>query len=114
MNLVQDTTKIAAQKAVKARATNPITTKQAGLMSLAACSGIVAGINMASKVAPLGASFDMKTQTLNFGVASKNATHINLYIFDKPVNGKVIKTVEMEKHGNNWSAKLNKKEQDAL
>lgn len=114
VNVVQDTTKIAAQKAAKTLATNPITTKQAGLMSLAACSGIVAGINMASKVAPLGASFDMKTETLNFGVASKNATHINLYIFDKPVNGKVIKTVEMEKHGNNWTAKLNKKEQQAL
>ena len=62
----------------------------------------------------LGFSYDAMTQNLNFKVASKNATHINLYLFDKPVDGKVIKTIEMKKKGNVWSANLNKEEQEKL
>ena len=62
----------------------------------------------------MGCNYDAMSQNLNFKVASKNATHINLYLFDKPVDGKVIKTIEMKKNGNVWSAKLSKEEQDKL
>lgn len=61
-----------------------------------------------------GVSYDKNTQNLNFSVASKNATHINLYLFDKPVDGKVIKTIEMNKKGDNWSYSLDKKSQEEL
>ncbi len=61
-----------------------------------------------------GVQYDAMTQNLNFSVASKNATHINLYLFDKPVDGKVIKTVEMKRKGDNWTYTLDKKTQDDL
>ena len=38
----------------------------------------------------LGCDYDAMSGNLNFKVASKNAEHINLYIFDKPVDGKVL------------------------
>lgn len=61
-----------------------------------------------------GVFYNPKTQELNFSVASKNAEHINLYIFDKPVNGKVLKTVEMTKRGDKWIQKLDKKSQNEI
>lgn len=62
----------------------------------------------------LGCNYDAMTDNLSFKVASKNATHINLYLFDKPVDGKVIKTVEMQKQGDIWTAKLDKKDRENI
>lgn len=83
------------------------------LAPLALCGIAAAGVVRAFRP-ELGCNYNHKTKDLNFAVASKNATHINLYIFDKPVNGKVISTVEMKKQGSNWVTKLDKSSQDKM
>ena len=69
----------------------------------AAAFGVLLGTKSPKVEKVNGVSYDKFTQNLNFTVPSKNATHINLYLFDKPVDGKVIKTVEMKKKGDKWS-----------
>lgn len=58
----------------------------------------------------LGCNISKKSGSLEFGVASANATHMNLYLFDKPVNGKVIKKVEMKKYDNKWVAVVDRED----
>lgn len=58
----------------------------------------------------LGCNYDPRQKKLNFAVASKNATQINVYLFDKPVNGEVIKTIKMNKKGDTWVADLSQNE----
>ena len=62
----------------------------------------------------LGCDYNKNTKSVEFGVYSKNATHINLYLFDKPVQGKVIKKIEMDNHDGKWVAKLDKEDQIEL
>lgn len=62
----------------------------------------------------LGSNYDKNTKTLEFAVASKHATHMHLYLFDKPVKGKVIKKIDMERQGDKWVAKLDKEAQQHL
>lgn len=59
----------------------------------------------------LGCNYDNKTKNLQFGVFSKHATRIELYIFDKPINGKVIKTEVLEKQGDKWVTQIDKQAQ---
>lgn len=62
----------------------------------------------------LGCSLNQTSGSLEFGVASANATKINLYLFDKPVNGRVIKTVEMKRFDNKWVAIVDKDDAESL
>lgn len=71
------------------------------------------GRSDSQKIKP-GCNYNEKTQTLEFGVASEHAQRIELYIFDKPVDGKIIKKIVMEQHGSKWIAKLAKHTQKAL
>lgn len=50
----------------------------------------------------LGCNFNSKTKALEFGVYSKNATRIELEIFDKPINGKTVAKIPMERKGDKW------------
>lgn len=61
-----------------------------------------------------GCNYNKETQTLEFGILSNNATHIKLYIFDKPINGNAIETIEMEKDGNKFTATVDKETQQKL
>lgn len=45
----------------------------------------------------LGANYDPKTKGFNFAVFSENATRIQMEIFDKPIDGKPVSTIEMKK-----------------
>lgn len=80
----------------------------------AASFGILLGKQLHKVEKTSGVSYNKDTQELNFSVPSKNATHINLYLFDKPVDGKVIKTIEMTRKGDNWTGTLDKKTQDEI
>jgi isoamylase len=52
-----------------------------------------------------------KDDQLKFGVYSKNATRIQLEIYDKPIGGKVIAIKVLKKEGDKWGTALTK---DAL
>lgn len=70
--------------------------------------------NIDSSRIKLGCNYDEDSQKLQFGICSKNATRIDLCLFDKPVNGKVIKTISLKNNDGKWVAELDKKTQDSL